>query len=482
MDVSERLSTTDFESLLRHINSRLGMTLPETNYSLVDTYVGQRLKERGETIASFLMALSRDESEFADFIDAVTINETYFFREEKQFRLLESTVFPEFESRNRTPRIWSSSCSTGEEAVSLLLLARNYFGSSSDIQVFASDISRRALEIFESGKYRKNSFRQDGRGYHKLVYDAADEIENGWQLGHSVVSKIGKSVVNVDTLSNDSVPGLFDLIFLRNTLIYFDLEKRERIISSLIRFLAEDGYLFLSSTEMPLVSHQDLGLVESNGVYCFRKKSEKDKSSGQVVTEMILDSAHSSPKESRGKEQRIESGNDEEVDTRKIFEYANLRLNNPIFSVPGEEFVLSQILLGIVYAINSSNIEEAVKLLGQFRDRAGSHEVTYYLHGYLAEIDESLEKAGSCYERALRRNSAFWPARFKHAMLLRKQSRVSAALRELRVCLNDINGYVADGRYDYQFLLDGFNGKYFAQICEIMIRNLNMQGKSDGIG
>jgi len=482
MEVSGRLSVTDFHRLLEHINTRLGMTLPETNYSLVDAYVGRRLEERGETVASFLTALRRDEVELADFIDAVTINETYFFREEKQFRLLESVVFPDFKSKNRTPRIWSSSCSTGEEAVSLFLLARGYFGSNAEIHVFASDISRRALEIFESGAYRKNSFRQDGRGYHGLVSKVAEEVENGWQIPRTIVSKIRKSVINVDTLSDDGVPGLFDLIFLRNTLIYFDLEKRERIISSLIRFLAEDGYLFLSSTEMPLVSHQDLALVESDGVYCFRKKSEADKSSGRVVTKMILDSSLSPPEELRRRETTDERRSAEDVDIRKILEYANLRLNNPIFSVPGEEFSLSQILLGAVYAINYSNLEEATSLLETFHARAGDYDVTYYLRGYLAEIGESPETAANLYESALRRNSAFWPARFRLAMLLRKRSKTATAARELRLCLNDINGYVAEGRYDYQFLLEGFNGKYFAQICETMIRNLNMQGKSDGIG
>ena len=117
--------------------------------------------------------LDSDKNEYSKFVDIVTINETYFFREEKHFTLLNDIIFPELASKQKQLNIWSASCSSGEEAISLYLSAQNFFREAGNFTVHGSDINTEVLEIFRRGVYKNNSFREDGSSFHNLLKDNA---------------------------------------------------------------------------------------------------------------------------------------------------------------------------------------------------------------------------------------------------------------------------------------------------------------------
>ncbi len=119
----------DFEQLLQFIEDDTGIRLPEANYRQVKHFVVERLNILHLDLETYLARLTQQKREHAQFLDAVTINETYFFREEKHFKIIESLIFPQYRATLQTHLpLWSAACSTGEEAVSLAALAETCWG------------------------------------------------------------------------------------------------------------------------------------------------------------------------------------------------------------------------------------------------------------------------------------------------------------------------------------------------------------------
>ncbi len=121
--------------LIRQI---LGIGIPETNYKVASGIFSSRKNKLGLKDEEYLNILITDAGEQEEFINKATKNETYFFREEKKFSVLKECVLPNFHMKDNM-KFWSATCSTGEMAVSLALLARNYFGDRTlkDITVYA---------------------------------------------------------------------------------------------------------------------------------------------------------------------------------------------------------------------------------------------------------------------------------------------------------------------------------------------------------
>lgn len=186
-------------------------------------------------------------------VEAMTINETFFFRDEFPYQILQTVIFPELLKKRRdtkTLKIWSAGCSSGQEPYSIALILEEYFGNdliSWDVEIVASDISRSILKKAKSGCYTSFEVKRGLSEFLLKKYFYAQE--NIWKICEKIQQKVRFENFNlVDFWPH--LP-LMDVIFLRNVMIYFDLETRKNIFKKLTKILKKDGYLVLGGSENP---------------------------------------------------------------------------------------------------------------------------------------------------------------------------------------------------------------------------------------
>jgi len=459
-----------FNQIIKFIKNNTGIDMPDTNYQHIKRFLSSRLSSLNMKPEIYLAHIKENKDEYDRFIDAVTINETYFFREQKHFKLIDSIIFQNYANTKQNLSFWSAACSTGEEAVSIAALAETFWGDSSAYTVFASDLNPIALEVFKKGKFNSNSFRKDGSCFHHLLkpfirYQGALHF-----LKNSLKQKI--KIFQINLLHDDlrRLPDNINIVFLRNTLIYISIEKRQKILDKIVRKMSIGGFLFLSSSETSLVSHQLLLLKEHQGVYYFQKKNIYEKKQGSQSNEKLFNSIREE-KLSKKSENSFCTDKEKAKDLVNIDEitfYANQKLNNRLFVVKGNiNYSIAIQLIEIVFLINSNQFSKAKELLKLVTRITVADEISLYLSGYIDMAEQNEEKAIMKFSRSLKCNISFWPSRFYMGMLFQKIS-PRKALIEFELCQRSIISYLENGSSNYQFLLEGFNAKYFLEICKKM--------------
>jgi tetratricopeptide (TPR) repeat protein len=224
---------------------------------------------------------------------------------------------------------------------------------------------------------------------------------------------------------------------------------------------------------MPLIAHPHLKLESVDGVYFFRKKRLEEKMAGM---EIDVDPAEA------GKRRRVERAvRDRMPGTRKapyaidpetIMVYACQRLDNRLFEVENDpHFSFALQFLQIVHFMNGNGMAEARDLLDLIDAVLPENAISHYLYGYLEMAAGRSDAARYRFGKALALDPAFWPARFHLAMLTRTRFPRQAAA-EYRRCEADIRAYIEAGSYRFRFLLEGFNARYFMDMCRKWIDKL----------
>lgn len=203
-------------------------------------------------------------------IDAMTTNETLWFRDTHPFETLQQTILPELISSRQSTRsidIWCAASSTGQEPYSLAMIVKEMPQLAGwKIRIVATDISPTALDKARNGKY---SQMEMGRGMPaKHMVKNFTRVGVDWQINPDIRAMVDYKLFNLSSLWPPI--GLFDLIFIRNVLIYFTAEMKTQIINKAENLLRPDGYLFLGSTESLLNTPTKLERVQHNKTTCYR--------------------------------------------------------------------------------------------------------------------------------------------------------------------------------------------------------------------
>jgi len=193
---------------------------------------------------------TRAEEELSAIMDVLTVNETYFFREQNQLKAFSEEILDELKvlSRDkRTLRIWSAGCSTGEEpyTIAMLINEKGAFNGW-DIEIHGSDINQRVLQTARRGVYRKNSFRTT-EPYFLSKYFVEDD--SSYRISDAIKKYVNFSYLNLLDPFKSKFLGKVDVIFCRNVLIYFDNVSRRRVIDNFYDRLVDGGYLLLGHAE-----------------------------------------------------------------------------------------------------------------------------------------------------------------------------------------------------------------------------------------
>ncbi len=195
--------------------------------------------------------------ERARMIDAITTNETRFFREPRQFEFLVQRVFPRWRAdaehrlRPKRVRIWSAGCSSGEEPYTVAMLLAKYLPAEEgwDVRLLATDISNRVLEKARKGIYpiaRSAELPKDL--LHSFMLRGIAEQQGEMKVKVEIQQMVDLRRLNL-ARESDLIEGPFDAIFCRNVLIYFDVASKRRVIANLVRHLTANGLLFVGHAE-----------------------------------------------------------------------------------------------------------------------------------------------------------------------------------------------------------------------------------------
>ncbi len=210
-----------------------------------------------------------------DIIDALTTNETYFFRDYHPFEVLRIHIFPELFKKKvdeKRINIWSAACSTGQEPYSIAMLLLEYFPhylQNYKISILATDISKKCLEKAKMGIYNQIEINR-GLPVTFLVKYFKQE-GNHWHIDEKIKRFVKFERINLLEASKKLFER-FDLILCRYVLIYFSEEAKKRVIVDLWKMLNSGGYLFLGGTEILAITFPDTIKKILNNTICYYKK------------------------------------------------------------------------------------------------------------------------------------------------------------------------------------------------------------------
>lgn len=242
-----QLHHKEFLKLQKLIHSIAGIHMTEAKKPLMTGRLYKRLRHhRLNSYAEYIALLDRDREELKMAVDLLTTNETHFFREPKHFAWLRDQVLPQV-SRQQKFRCWSAASSSGQEAYSLAMLFDDRLGSSG-WEIFGSDISNKVLETARSGLYPIKLAEEIPMEYLKAYcLKGVGQQEGFLKIAPALMNKVRFENINL----NGTLPdvGLFDVIFLRNILIYFQQDTKRAVVARLLDKLKPGGYLVIGHSE-----------------------------------------------------------------------------------------------------------------------------------------------------------------------------------------------------------------------------------------
>ncbi|PID26863.1 MAG: chemotaxis protein [Candidatus Cloacimonadota bacterium] len=275
------LTIEEFKKIRDFIYESSGIYFTEDMKYIVDEKIANRLSRLNlNSIDAYIKYLNFDkkrESELNRLFDAVTINETSFFRNMPQIDALKNILIPEIiakkeKDRNKSLKIWSAACSSGEEPYTISILLREILGYSYqnwNIEILATDISNEILEKARTGIYNQTAMRNTSSD---IISKYFTKRENLYRINSDVRCNIKFLNLNLmDKLKMRMIKGV-DIILCRNVLIYFDLKSKSQVISSLYRSLSDGGYMFIGHSESLHGVENSFSFVHLKNTIAYQKR------------------------------------------------------------------------------------------------------------------------------------------------------------------------------------------------------------------
>ena len=243
------LSDQEFAHFQRFIFDAAGIALSNSKKQLVTSRLAARVQhyELGSYAGYFrLLSSGLQPEEVQKAIDLLTTNETYFFREPRHFEFLRKQLLARA-PRQQPLRIWSAAGSSGEEAYSIAMVLEDQLGGR-PWEVIASDISSRVLERARAGHYSMERARNIPPPYlQRFCLKGTGAQEQTLLINRSLRNKVSFQQINL----NARLPaiGLFEFVFLRNVLIYFNQQTKRDVVTRALSVLEPGGWLFIGHSE-----------------------------------------------------------------------------------------------------------------------------------------------------------------------------------------------------------------------------------------
>jgi chemotaxis protein methyltransferase CheR len=248
-----------FQQYSRLVYEQCGINLHEGKKALLQARLNKRLRMTGiDSYKEYYEFITSgvNPGEFVNFLDSISTNLTFFFREAQHFDFLDRVALPELleakrKERNTRIRVWSAGCSTGEEPYSLAMCVLGHLQDNTkwDFRILATDISTRVLEMASRGVYSEEKVKKVPAGLRQTYFRKVG-AENGVS-DFQVVPDIKRLITFHRLNLKEPFPfkGPFDFIFCRNVMIYFDKKTQEELVNKMAAFLGAGGYFCVGHSE-----------------------------------------------------------------------------------------------------------------------------------------------------------------------------------------------------------------------------------------
>ena len=264
------ISEKDFELFHSLVKREVGISIRHGKRKMLGMKMSRRLQDMGfSSYFDYYRYIFKPEGakELQRLINIITIDQTSFFRGEKQFEFLRERILPELVQRKtekKRIRIWSSGCSTGQEPYSLAMLVyeMDNVDISWDIKILATDANTQSLKIAYLGKYRADQVAEIPPAYlAKYFRKARSGGKEIFRIKKSLKQRLIFRRLNL-LVSINRLKMPIDLIFCRNVMIYFDSATKKKIIDQFYHLLEPEGYLCLGFSESLLGIDDRFSLIE----------------------------------------------------------------------------------------------------------------------------------------------------------------------------------------------------------------------------
>lgn len=269
------MSIMALEQLAQYIYEFCGIDYSKNLHSL-ENKITNRLKELGLSIWEYCGYIKIEEREIDVLIELITVNETYFFREENLLKELQINIFNQYKDciKERPLRIWCAACSSGEEPYTLaMLMKETMLFERGAIEIIASDINKKVLDKAEKGIYNSKSL-----SFRKMPYGMLDKyfdlIGDNYKVKDQIRELVKFKHLNMFDSNIEHKVGRVDIILCRNVLIYFDIEFIKKAALSFYNILNEAGYLFLGHAETVTNVNPGFDTIYTPSIFYY-KKGEK---------------------------------------------------------------------------------------------------------------------------------------------------------------------------------------------------------------
>jgi len=248
------LDTQTFNYISDLVRSKSAIVLDKGKDYLVESRLVPVALECGfDTLEKLVAELRKSNSQslVKKVVEAMTTNETSFYRDLHPFQALKATVLPELIERRgkeRTLSIWSNACSSGQELYSIAMLIKENFSelASWKLKLIGTDLSSKILERAKSGVFNQTEMNRGLPMQLLLKYFTKDGVQ--WRIAEEIRNMIDVQALNLIEPFPSSMQKM-DVVFLRNVLIYFSPEMKTSILNKVHASLAKDGYLFMGNAE-----------------------------------------------------------------------------------------------------------------------------------------------------------------------------------------------------------------------------------------
>jgi chemotaxis protein methyltransferase CheR len=272
--------TTEMSWLCKMIRDKSGIVLGEDKLYLLESRLKPVAEKNGfRAINDLVFALRKTEWSPLHYqvIDAMTTNETYFFRDIAPFDALREKLIPDLIKKRAGEKrlhMWCGAASTGQEPYSIMMVLREHFPSLMgwDVKLLATDLSTKVLARCRNARYSQQEIE---RGLPPATLNRFfTKVGNEWEAKESI--RAGIEFRELNLLDSWFNLGRFDIVFMRNVLIYFDVEVKRMLFGKIRKVLAPDGYLLLGGAESPLnIDNQFVRFpYDRGGVYRLLQASE----------------------------------------------------------------------------------------------------------------------------------------------------------------------------------------------------------------
>lgn len=275
---NKELHDSEYKVFRDFLEQQCGIVLGDNKQYLVKSRLGPLMQRFN--LASLSELVSKTLSPFerqlrSAVIDAMTTNETLWFRDTYPYELLKKQIFPELEKDHRTVKIWSAASSSGQEPYSIAMTALEYQAQkpsafSLGVQILGTDISNAMLEHCQRAEYDGLALSRGLSPERRSKF--FEDSGNGMMRVRDPVRK-NVSFRHLNLLDSYTLLGKFDIIFCRNVLIYFSPEVKAKIIRQFAQSLNPRGYLFLGASESLSSINTDFEMLRCNPGIIYRRKN-----------------------------------------------------------------------------------------------------------------------------------------------------------------------------------------------------------------